>query len=221
MQDVEARLMSAESTKRSLRAAYGEFMRHSSPRIITLLAASALVARLAVADWSWWDVALVAAIVALWPIQEWLIHVWILHAKPIELGPWTIDSAVPRDHRAHHRDPWDLRYVFIPHQGLAISFVVHALLWPLVLPTWGLALTAIACVFCMGLVYEWTHYLIHSRYRPRSAFYKRLWRNHRLHHCKNEHYWFGVTMTLGDTLLGTAPDHRDVETSHSCRTLES
>ena len=37
-----------------------------------------------------------------------------------------------------------------------------------------------------------------------------LWRNHRLHHCKNEHYWFGVTMLSGDRLLGTAPAVADV-----------
>ena len=63
------------------------------------------------------------------------------------------------------------------------------------------------------------HYLVHTRYTPRSARYQRLWRNHRLHHFKNEHYWFGVTMLSADRLLRTAPDPESVERSETARTL--
>ena len=56
------------------------------------------------------------------------------------------------------------------------------------------------------LVYEWTHYVIHSDYTPRTRAYKAIWRNHRLHHYKNEHYWFSVTTSgTSDRLLGTLP----------------
>ena len=44
-------------------------------------------------------------------------------------------------------------------------------------------------------------------------------RNHRLHHFKNEHYWFGVTMLGADRLLRTAPQAEDVERSPTARTL--
>jgi hypothetical protein len=54
--------------------------------------------------------------------------------------------------------------------------------------------------------YEWVHFLVHTHVVPRTALYRRLWRNHRLHHFKNDHYWFGVTMLSGDRLLRTAPD---------------
>ena len=40
------------------------------------------------------------------------------------------------------------------------------------------------------MVYEWCHYLIHTDYKPKTAVYRAIWRNHRLHHFKNEHYWF-------------------------------
>ena len=40
--------------------------------------------------------------------------------------------------------------------------------------------------------------IVDSRVWPRTALYQRLWRNHRLHHFKNEHYWMGVTMTGGE-----------------------
>ena len=45
----------------------------------------------------------------------------------------------------------------------------------------------------LGLCYEWTHYLIHSDYKPKTRVYRAIWRNHRNHHYKNEHYWFTVT----------------------------
>ena len=70
-----------------------------------------------------------------------------------------------------------------------------------------------------ALLYEWVHYLVHTRYIPRSRLYKRLWTHHRLHHYKNENYWFGVSMTSGDGLLQTRPEHRGVPTSATCRTL--
>ena len=67
-------------------------------------------------------------------------------------------------------------------------------------------------------VYEWTHFLIHTAYRPRSRDYRSVWRNHRLHHFKNERFWHGITQNLSDRVLGTLPDHRDVPKSKTART---
>jgi hypothetical protein len=68
-------------------------------------------------------------------------------------------------------------------------------------------------------IYEWTHFLIHTAYRPRSRYYRSIWRNHRLHHFKNEHYWHGITNTLGDRAMGTLRDQREVQKSETARTL--
>ena len=43
--------------------------------------------------------------------------------------------------------------------------------------------------------------MIHCDYKPRPELYKAIWRNHRLHHYKNEHYWFSVT-TSGTSATG-------------------
>ena len=71
----------------------------------------------------------------------------------------------------------------------------------------------------MFLAYEWTHFLIHSKYRPRRAYYRLLWRHHRNHHFRNEHYWFGVTTDLGDRLLRTRPERDAVGVSPTARDL--
>jgi sterol desaturase/sphingolipid hydroxylase (fatty acid hydroxylase superfamily) len=65
-----------------------------------------------------------------------------------------------------------------------------------------LGATFAAIAVSLGLVYEWVHYLVHTDYRPRTAPYRAIWRHHRLHHYKNEHYWFTVTTTnTADRLL--------------------
>ena len=70
------------------------------------------------------------------------------------------------------------------------------------------------------LGYEWTHYVIHSDYKPRTRLYKAVWRNHRLHHYKNEHYWFTVTSTAtADRLFGTYPDPGEVKASPTAKNL--
>jgi sterol desaturase/sphingolipid hydroxylase (fatty acid hydroxylase superfamily) len=49
-----------------------------------------------------------------------------------------------------------------------------------------------------------------------------VWRNHRLHHYKNEHYWFTVTSAgTADRLFGTYPDPASVQTSPTVRSLHS
>jgi hypothetical protein len=175
--------------------------------------------RLALGDWSLWDLAIVAGLVAFWPLQEWLIHVFILHYRPVTIAGRTIDFAVPRSHRAHHRDPWNIDILFIPSHVFLYAIPLQLALWIGLAPSLPRAFTGLAAFFVLTLHYEWVHYLVHTRYRPTSFLYDRLWRNHRLHHCKNENYWFGVTMLSGDRLLRTAPELGDVPTSATCRTL--
>jgi sterol desaturase/sphingolipid hydroxylase (fatty acid hydroxylase superfamily) len=89
-------------------------------------------------------------------------------------------------------------------------------------PRLSLGLTYLLVVAALGLGYEWTHFLIHSDYRPKSRLYKAIWRNHRLHHYKNEHYWFTVTTSgTADRILGTYPDPTTVETSPTAKNLHA
>ena len=163
-----------------------------------------------------------AALIALFPVIEWCIHVAILHWRPRSLGPVTIDSLLARDHRAHHADPRDLPLVFIPWKALVWLLPAYVVI--------ALARDADAgrprsrC-WCRSTAimfgYEWTHYLVHSDYRPRSRWYRSVWRNHRLHHYKNEHYWFTVTSAgTADRLFGTYPaDPAAVKTSPTVKKL--
>ena len=204
----------------TLREAIPVFLRHGSPRILIACVALALAVRCAVGDGSPWDVAPIAGLLLFWPLQEWLIHVFILHARPKRVFGRTLDFRVPRKHRAHHRDPWRLDLLFIPMHSFVYSIPMLIGIWFLVTPTMALALTGITAHFALALHYEWVHYLVHTRVQPRRAYYQRLRTSHRRHHFKNEHYWFGVTMLAADHLLRTAPPLASVPTSATARDLD-
>jgi len=97
------------------------------------------------------------------------------------------------------------------------AYVAIALL---AMPSLPSALSLLVSVYGIKFGYEWTHYLIHSDYKPRSNWYREVWRNHRLHHYKNEHYWFTVTSAgTADRLFGTYPDPATVSTSPTAKNL--
>lgn len=197
-----------------------EFWRHPSPWCLALMFLGALTARIVVGDWQLTDVVLPAFLLVTFPVSEWVIHVAILHWRPRSVGRFTLDSLLARKHREHHRDPRRIELIFIPRQTL-FWLIPAAIAVPLlVFSRLGLGLTAVVFLAGLGLVYEWTHYLIHTDYKPKSDVYRAIWRNHRRHHFKNENYWFTVTSTgTADRLLGTYPNQATTPTSPTAKDL--
>jgi Fatty acid hydroxylase superfamily len=205
------------------------FAHYDSPRLIASGLAAALAARLALAHFSWRDLVIPFGLLAFEPLTEWLIHVYLLHARPIRVGGRSHDLLAAREHRAHHAAPGELGGVLVPTYALllflpaiaalllALSFPLHVLIGGERLAWW---LSGVAAGYTILFSYEWCHFLIHTPYRPRSRYYKVIWRNHRLHHYKNERYWFGVTSNLGDVVLGTNPRQATVPKSPTARTLD-
>jgi hypothetical protein len=179
----------------------------------------ALGIRVALGNWSAWDAAIPLMLLCFWPLQEWLIHVFILHYRPVTLFGRQLDFKVPRLHREHHQDPWRLDLVFIPIHVFAYTPLTVGALVLLGLPQPQLVATGLAAYYALSLHYEWVHFMIHTRYRPRLGYYQRLARNHLLHHFRNEHYWYGVTMLQADGWLGTAPVPNEVPKSETAMTL--
>lgn len=203
----------------TLAEARRELLRHRSAQVLLTVSAVAWSVRIGLGGWTVWDALIPVVIVALEPFTEWVIHVVLLHWKPRQVAGRRIDPLIARKHRAHHRDPKDTELVFVPMPVLVPSLVVGGVLYLALLPDLRLGLTTMAASYTMFAVYEWTHFLIHSTYRPRSRVYRYVWRAHRLHHYRNENYWFGVTMHLGDHVLRTFPEKDAVPASDTARTL--
>jgi hypothetical protein len=207
-------------TNHSLGQVFVEFWRHPSPYIIGTTLLGAIVGRVLAGPGKWWELLIPAGMLAVMPFVEWMIHVFILHWRPRRVAGLTIDPLLSRKHRAHHADPRSIPLVFVPWQvELTLAPVLVLVAW-LATPTWSSMFTVMVAVLTLLSAYEWTHYLLHSDYRPRSQWYRAVWRNHRLHHYKSEHYWFTVTSAAtADRLFGTYPDPATVPTSPTARNL--
>jgi Fatty acid hydroxylase len=137
-------------------------------------------------------------------------------------------------HRRHHLDPPAIEWLLLRGVDAAVFSPVVAVLtlaWSVptlvlvgrILPGQALLAPTVTALLCAELAlwhYEWTHLLIHTGYRPHTAPYRRLARNHRKHHYRNERFWLGITSDAGDRLFGTYPaDSASVPLSETARTL--
>jgi hypothetical protein len=214
---------------KTLAQARDEFLAKRSPKLIAAGIALTLAVRIVVGGFSWRDAVAAAAMLVIYPFGEWAIHVYLLHLKPFAFRGEPVELATARAHREHHERPNDLFMILLaPSEAAALMFLAVPLipvLAGLVIALaggdvpYGALLTGVLAGQLLVAIYEWTHFLIHTAYRPRSRYYRSIWRNHRLHHFKNEHYWHGITNTLGDRAMGTLRDQREVPKSETARTL--
>lgn len=163
------------------------------------------------------DVVAAAAAVAVWPLQEWVLHKHVLHLDPRRLGGF--DPSFARAHRTHHADPRDIDTTLLPPPVIRAAGPGAALIWFLVFGPSRAALTAMAAYSTMALFYEWTHFIVHTNVKPVTRYGATVRRNHRLHHFRHEQYWFAFTLPLVDRWFGTDPDPDTIERSRTAMDL--
>jgi hypothetical protein len=215
---------------KTLSDARRQFSRKRSPRMIVGAIVAVAVLRITLGDLSWRDAVAVTAMLVVYPFGEWAIHVYLLHMKPFRLAGRRIEAPAARDHREHHEQPNDLGLIVLAPKEVAqllllavpATIAVGALVVGLFAGPvpFGALVSAALAGYCAIFVYEWTHFLIHTAHRPRSRYYRAVWRNHRLHHFKNEHFWHGITNNVSDRVLGTNPEQSEVPRSDTARTLD-
>lgn len=195
------------------------FLAHPSPLIIVAALIGLGLLRMQEGGLGWLDAVIALGVFALFPVNEWMIHVFILHYRPCRIFGVTVDFYLPKTHRRHHADPWNLDWVFVPRHVHALVLGAVALAY-FVAGTWRPELLTFSFVYLLlGLHYEWVHYLTHITWSPPVAYYVQRVLEHRWHHFRNENYWWGVSMGMGDRLFGTAPDAKGVSRSGTNRDL--
>lgn len=135
-----------------------------------------------------------------WTLFEYLMHRFAFH--------FIADSPRAKRfiyvlHGNHHEYPRDKERLFMPPvPSLIIASAIFVLLYS-VLETHVFMFFP---GFLLGyLIYGTMHFAIHA-WNPPYKWMKPLWRNHHLHHYKNEHQGFGVSTTLWDRVFGTMFD---------------
>jgi sterol desaturase/sphingolipid hydroxylase (fatty acid hydroxylase superfamily) len=129
-----------------------------------------------------------------WTFFEYIMHRWIFH---MIAESERAQKFIYIMHGNHHHYPRDRERLFMPPvPSIILASIIFGLLY---LP---LGVNA----FLLGyLLYGSMHYAIHA-WNPPFKWMKPLWRNHHLHHYKDEHKGFGVSSTIWDHVFGTMFD---------------
>lgn len=149
-----------------------------------------------------------------WSFFEYVAHRFLFHWIP--KSPRSI-KFVYTLHGNHHHYPRDRQRLFMPPLP---SLLIATTLFFLMRISMGSYVFMFFPGFVLGyLLYGSMHYAIHA-WNPPFKWMKPLWRNHHLHHYKNEHQGFGVSSTLWDLVFGTMFDlHKEQEDQEKVRSL--
>ena len=135
-----------------------------------------------------------------WTLFEYIMHRYIFH--------WVAESERAKKivyvmHGNHHHFPRDRERLFMPPVPSIILASIIFLSLDLVM---GQNVFVFFPGFLLGyLMYGSMHFAIHA-WNPPFKWMKPLWRNHHLHHYKDEHKGFGVSTTIWDRVFGTMFD---------------
>ncbi len=166
------------------RATLGAFLRSGSGRVITTVLVVALIVRNLVGALRTLDWVVIGITIVLVGFVEWTIHLFLLHAPADSIRMRRLGTG--RGHREHHADPDHLGWLLLGPIDVGVFAVMIAAattLWVAVLG-WGLGglgvleehdvwppiLTGTLVAYGALAHYEWTHLLVHTRYRPRTRY---------------------------------------------------
>ena len=140
-----------------------------------------------------------------WTFFEYIMHRFVFHFLAESKKAQKIVYVI---HGNHHEYPRDRERLFMPPvPSLILASVIFSLMY-FIAYLFGAQLNVFSFFsgFMLGyLMYGTMHYAIHA-WNPPYKWMKPLWRNHHLHHYKNEMQGFGVSTTLWDRLFGTMFD---------------
>jgi sterol desaturase/sphingolipid hydroxylase (fatty acid hydroxylase superfamily) len=135
-----------------------------------------------------------------WTLFEYIMHRYVFH--------WVAESERAKKivyvmHGNHHHFPRDRERLFMPPvPSLILASIIFLMLYVFM----GKSVFLFFPGFLLGyLMYGTMHYAIHA-WNPPFKWMKPLWRNHHLHHYKNEERGFGVSTTIWDRVFGTMFD---------------
>ena len=137
-----------------------------------------------------------------WTFFEYIAHRYIFHLISEKESMQKFAYIM---HGNHHHYPKDKTRLFMPPVP---SLIIAAALFGIQYMVLGKYAFAFYPGFILGwLMYASMHYLIHA-IEPPFKFLQPLWRNHHLHHYRNDNLGFGVSNTLWDKIFGTMFDFK-------------
>jgi sterol desaturase/sphingolipid hydroxylase (fatty acid hydroxylase superfamily) len=168
-----------------------------------------------------WLLPLVSAglMVVLYPLIEYLLHRYVLHAQFLYRHAGTA-RLWKRIHYDHHQNPHELRVLFgalyttLPPIAL-ITLPIGTLVGG---PGGAAAAFAAGCLIISA--YEFCHCVQHLPWTPKNRWLRDIKRRHLAHHFHSERGNYGITSNLWDRVFGTFYEHaKDVKRSETTYNL--
>jgi sterol desaturase/sphingolipid hydroxylase (fatty acid hydroxylase superfamily) len=140
-----------------------------------------------------------------WSFFEYVMHRFVFHYVAESEQGKKLNYIL---HGNHHEYPRDKERLFMP---AAPSLIISSILFFLMYLILGKNVFPFFPGFMFGyLIYGSMHYAIHA-WNPPFKWMKGLWRNHHLHHYKQQQRGFGVSSTLWDHVFGTMFDLKNIK----------
>ena len=149
-----------------------------------------------------------------WTFTEYILHRFAFHHHATSDMGNRISYVM---HGNHHEYPRDKERLFMPPVP---SLILASLFFLLFYAVMGKYAFPFFPGFMFGyLLYGTMHYAIHA-WNPPFRWMKPLWRNHHLHHYKDEGKGYGVSTTIWDRVFGTMFDlKKEKEDKEKVKTL--
>ncbi|KAG8463678.1 hypothetical protein KFE25_003951 [Diacronema lutheri] len=189
----------------TMRAAARTFLAHPTPSLIFAFLALTLWARAAIgAPLGAADMVAAAATSVAWWVQEWWLHDRLLHSSRAWYGQLM--------HRAHHDLPFFHVSIDAPRIAAcwfcAVALLAAAGAGAGALPA-PVCASSLAAYTLWGLVYEWSHFIAHTRV-PLRGHWARVRAHHTLHHVHSDEHWLAFCVPALDGMFGTRPRPAEV-----------
>ena len=208
------------------------FLKDIGPPLVLLTISGFIYTRLqllSTAPFSITELAIFASSIVLWWVQEYFFHRVLLHS-PFN---WIGKSI----HASHHEKTYFHISIDPPALLLGWLFTAHFLIKAAILPSphqYHLCLIATIGYSLAGLIYEWSHYIVHTKVKPHvipktspsyqnlswvqrtiiqpiMISYAKMRDNHIRHHLIDDSYWYAFSFVEMDDLFGTNPNVKDVK----------
>jgi sterol desaturase/sphingolipid hydroxylase (fatty acid hydroxylase superfamily) len=202
-----------ELDKMSLRDLVLAFFTHYSIIAYLLLAMIGIVAAVWLAPDAWAPLRGMLLVLVLYPLVEYALHRWVLHATWLYKSPLTA-KVWKRIHYDHHQNPHDLSVLFgALYTTLPTILLITLPLGWLVGGASG-AMAAMASGLLIFAGYEFCHCVQHLPFTPGTAWLRDIKKRHLAHHFHSEQGNFGITSGIWDRVFGTMYGQmKDVERS--------
>lgn len=150
-----------------------------------------------------------ALMVVLYPVAEYLLHRYLLHANFLAKSPVT-SRLWYRIHYRHHSKPSDQSVILAAPYTIVGVVAIFSGLFALAFGSWTAFMAGLSVGGLLIIAYEYAHSVCHSAFPTENRYLKAVRTNHVLHHFHSEGGNYGITNSLSDVLFGTRYDEKSL-----------